>query len=65
MIKLDVENYCHDCDAFNPVADSMSYQSLGVEQDRDTFVRCSNAKRCHNMVRYLERKLKSNGEQIH
>lgn len=64
MIKLEVEDYCHECDAFDPVADSVSYQALGVEQDHDTFVRCSNAKRCRNMVRYLERKLKNDVEQI-
>lgn len=58
MIKLEVEDYCHECDAFDPIADSVSYQELGVEQDRDTFVHCSNARRCRNMVRYLERKLK-------
>ena len=63
MIKLDVESYCHKCDAFDPVTDSISYQALGVEQDHDTFVRCSNAKRCRHLVRYLERKLKSNVEE--
>ena len=56
MIKLDVEDYCHKCDAFDPVADSISYQALGVEQDHDTFVRCS--KRCRHLVRYLKRKMK-------
>ena len=64
MIKLEVEDYCHQCDAFAPVADSISYQSLGVEQDHDMFVRCSNAKRCRHLVRYLERKLKNDVEQI-
>lgn len=64
MIKLDVEDYCHKCDAFDPVADSISYQALGVEQDHDTFVRCSNARRCRHLVRYLKRKMKDDVEQI-
>lgn len=61
MIKLDVKDYCYECDAFDPVADSIPYQAFDVVQDHDTFVRCSNARRCRHLVRYLERKLKNDG----
>ena len=54
MIKLDVEDYCHKCDAFYPVADSISYKALEVEPDHYTFVRCSNARRCRHLFRYFE-----------
>lgn len=47
MIALDVEDYCHECDAM------IRTQDKAVAE----YVRCSNAKRCANLIRYLKRQI--------
>lgn len=59
MIKLEVEDYCHSCEAFKPIAEEESIYPVNV-MIPDTYVRCVYRKRCANMVRYLERKMKNN-----
>ena len=54
MIALDVEGYCHECDAFEPYVDTTIYSQ---DDSFAKYVRCTNAKRCANLVRYLKRQL--------
>lgn len=65
MIKLDVEDYCHECPAFEPNVDTTSwYDPLTQEETiRDTVILCRYRKRCASMMRYLTRKLKNNVEK--
>lgn len=63
MIKLDVENYCHDCDAFEPTTIEKQEDAI-TGYITHTFVVCKERRRCANMMRYLERKLKNDVEQI-
>lgn len=63
MIELMVEDYCHDCAGFEPkVENSDNYvvDEFGLPIVGNKLIFCRYRKRCVNMVRYLERKLKSN-----
>lgn len=61
MIKLDVEDYCQECQGFEPDADTSDFYNPLNQNEcvRDTIIRCRYRKRCANMVRYLERKLRN------
>ena len=59
-IRLDVEDYCQECDAFDPVADTTKiYEENGDVFFLETVVSCSEARKCRNFVRYLERRLQA------
>lgn len=62
MIVLDAEDYCQECPSFEPEVDTIGWTDTLTQKEviRDTVIRCRYRKRCANMVRYLERKLKSN-----
>lgn len=62
MIKLEVEDYCRECPAFEPDVDTTGWYDPQSQEEviRDTIIRCRYRKRCANMVRYLERELKKN-----
>lgn len=55
MIELQVKPYCHDCDEFEPVKESllMVYSMNCVE--RTTIVKCEHANRCERIKKYLEK----------
>ena len=75
MIELKVEDYCHECKAFSPVADiNMLMNSPKVEgcTDEDepvfmrTIVRCENTRRCAGIARHIRIKLnKENESETH
>lgn len=61
MIKLEVEDYCHDCRAFDPETEEVTVYTLDNPYNTyntDTIVRCRNAKWCARMMQRLERKLR-------
>ena len=47
MIKLDIQEYCHDCPEFDPVV-----SDLFLNYDR--MIRCSHSKRCDEVFSYIE-----------
>lgn len=60
MIELRVDEYCHNCDKFEPVKVDLSFN----KNDRRVMVICEHAHLCKNIRRYLEEKMKgenSNG----
>lgn len=62
MIKLEVENYCHDCDSFKPVADlpTVLYGGDGSETIiGHTIVSCRDRLRCKRLMKHLEEKNES------
>lgn len=64
MIRLDIQDYCASCcdfepDVTKPVKSSVvtDLYEVAVVQS-DTIVRCTNAKRCECIKRYLSQQLK-------
>lgn len=60
MIRLEVEEYCQDCLDFLPdVKKPTRYEDFYGEDTviGDTYVRCSNRKRCDAIKRFLEKRL--------
>ena len=64
MIRLDIQDYCASCcdfepDVTKPVKSSVAtnlYEVTVVQSD--TIVRCTHAKRCECIKRYLSQQLK-------
>lgn len=63
MITLEVADYCHGCDGFDPELESRLYEFGG--NVRAQIVVCSNKRRCFQLMRYLERKYKKQEEIDH
>lgn len=67
MIRVDVEPYCDGCLEFVP---DVTYPEKYCLDERmimltsDTVITCENRKRCKNLVKHLEKKLKE-GENEH
>ena len=61
MIKLDVQEYCHDCPDFEPdvVKPEEFYDSNGKYHGMfgSTFVICKHQKICHRFMIYLQGRL--------
>lgn len=59
MIKLDVEEYCHECRAFEPFTDVVEVHKFSYDDPmmRTTIVRCENFKRCRQIEKYLRKQL--------
>lgn len=57
MIELDLKDYCHNCDGFEPVfvEGSSVYNDSGMISRETSYVRCRYAKRCANIEKYLTR----------
>lgn len=67
MIRLKVEEYCHNCPAFEPDTikneiysseDLWGTDDLAVSCTKaDTVITCVEAKKCRNLVRYLRKEV--------
>lgn len=60
MIKLEVEDYCQNCPAFEPMTEKFSDYAQNAVL---TTVYCESEKKCARLVQYLERKMKNAGNQ--
>ena len=61
MIRIDVEEYCHQClDFRSDVIPAIKVRSPDSEEYTltDTLVKCEYRKRCAGIKRYLEQKAK-------
>ena len=61
MIKLDVEEYCHDCPFFEAVnAGGIETYYAGEEEKNyiygDIIVQCKNKAKCQHAARFVENK---------
>lgn len=56
MIKLSVEEYCHDCDDFEPEVTKI-YCNDGYDRPFQQSVRCQNCDRCQHIYLYLKHKI--------
>lgn len=63
MIKLEVEEYCQECPAFEAVTKhpTVFYADSNI-RDCTTVVECEHRKKCKGIERYLRRKVQENGE---
>lgn len=59
MIKLDVEDYCHNCNEFEPDVHREHLYFAGKDK-LETVVRCEHRIRCESIKNYLEGKIRSN-----
>lgn len=58
MIKLEVEDYCHNCEEFEPVADTNRlYSELEVVESY-TSVRCEKRMVCRAIASHIAREMK-------
>lgn len=58
MIRLKVEEYCHDCRHFVPELDTNSIFENGYYVTTDTTIRCEFWDRCAVIARHMEEKRK-------
>lgn len=68
MLELDVQEYCLECPAFDPVKHVIgeTYKTNFGEEINvsTTYVRCRDWKRCKQIERYLRKELENaNGSQ--
>lgn len=61
MIKLDVEEYCHNCPLFEPVCVGGVETYYAGEEEKtyiygDIFVQCENKAECQHAARFVENK---------
>lgn len=57
MIHLDIQEYCHGCQKFDPRVDNTYLYSNGIRFASDTKVYCANCVTCEIIVGHLKRKL--------
>jgi hypothetical protein len=55
MIRLQVEDYCQNCEEFKPETQVMSRGYVGMNSKVDTTIQCSNAKKCERLCEYLKK----------
>lgn len=64
MIRLDIQDYCASCCDFEPDVTKPVKSSVATDLNvvtvvqSDTIVRCTHAKRCECIKRYLSQQLK-------
>ena len=66
MIRIEVEEYCHNCLDFSPdiTKPERMVTALFCETWTDTIVRCEYRKRCASIKRYLEQQAKNETEAV-
>lgn len=57
MIKLKVEEYCHNCSDFKPLVDKECYESGYGSCYKDTTITCKYAERCEVIAEYFKKQV--------
>lgn len=55
MIELQVKPYCHGCEDFEPVKESVLMVYNEFYADARIIVKCEYANRCERIEKYLEK----------
>ena len=50
MIKLDVDNYCQNCDYFESEVNTLDFYGNDTLLNRDTLITCRNRARCKALL---------------
>lgn len=58
MIKLSIEEYCHNCPDFEAEVEKdtvevYDFDSFGTTEKTDTTIKCANCERCDAIRQYL------------
>lgn len=53
MIEVEVEDYCQNCEDFNPDCTPVKLCGGGVPLVVNTVIKCQNRSRCRQMYEYL------------
>ena len=56
MIKLNVENYCHNCPYFNPISNRLETFDMSYI---DTYVECSDRLKCEAIHNQLKKEIET------
>lgn len=65
MITLDVESYCHDCDAFEPKTRTIEMQNFDMcESHTDTIISCKDSRKCARMYEHAKREVLRNATDV-
>lgn len=59
MIKLFVEDYCHNCTDFDPYVNKSNFECDMGRYLTDTDITCKHAERCEEIKTYLEKEIKN------
>ncbi len=63
MIHLEIEPYCHNCQAFEPTAIVTRSEGENGVYELNTAVQCHSKRRCMAVEKYLRREIAKNGVQ--
>lgn len=58
MIKLEVEEYCHNCKEFEPETKVFTLGYPGMTTKVDTTICCKGAQRCKRISEFLRKEEK-------
>lgn len=58
MIKLFVEDYCHNCPDFDPYVSKTELECDMGRYCTNTDITCKHAERCEEIKKYLEKEIK-------
>lgn len=59
MIKLMIEDYCHNCPDFHANVDRLESVDLLGERTCDHVIYCLNGERCRTLKRHIEKGLET------
>ena len=67
MIRVDVQEYCHECTGFEPDTERpiRMFSGDNCVVQTDTVIRCEYRGRCESIRRYLERSVGKAGDENH
>ena len=63
MIKLEVEQYCHNCIDFVPVAYPSSLVANGEYVCTDHVIRCQHHDKCLSKYKYIKAEMEKKDEE--
>lgn len=64
MIKLIVDDYCHDCPEFEPTVETQSYEDFFGDMIVNHEVKCKYAERCERIKEYLDNQKDGKNEDV-
>ena len=56
MIRLVVDDYCENCNEFEPDVEKMNCENIYGTEFTDTMITCVHKRRCKCIKNYLENK---------
>lgn len=54
MIRLELEDRCHNCSEFTASVNKVGYYSMGEVVESEQYITCGNAVLCQRLLEYLK-----------